>query len=195
MINTSQRWKRVPALWALAGLLVAACGSTPRENYYTLAPPPAALPAPNGTPVSIHIAPVLVPDSVDRSPMVLRTGVNEVAIDDMHRWVEPLKTAIPRALAGMLMKEMGTPRVLAGRVSSATPADFRIAIDVQRFESSITDGATLDAAWTITSAKGVVRTGRTLALEASPSKDHAGVAGAHRRALEALARDLAAAMR
>jgi uncharacterized lipoprotein YmbA len=182
-------------MWALAGMLVAACGSTPRESYYTLSSPPGALPAASASAPSIYVGPVSVPEGVDRSPMVLRTGASQVEIDDMHRWVEPLKTAIPRALAEMLMRELGTPRVLAGRASSAAPADYRVAIDVQRFESSVTDGAVLDAAWTITPAKGAAKSGRTLAQEPAPTRDHAGIAAAHRRALERLAKDLAAAMK
>ncbi|MEO5691703.1 MAG: PqiC family protein [Usitatibacter sp.] len=181
--------------WVLLGLLVAACGSTPKESYYTLAGPPVPLPVAAASSLSVYIAPVSVPDSVDRSPMVLRTGANEAAIDDMHRWIEPLKTAIPRAVAELLMRDLGTPRVLVGRSMSQVPADFRVAIDVQRFESSLTDGAMLDAAWTVTPAKGAPRNGRTLAREAVTSKDHAGVAAAHRRALETLSRDLAAAIR
>jgi len=181
--------------WILLGLLAAACGSTPKENYYTLGGTPAALPTAASAAKTIYIAPVTVPESVDRSPMVIRTGANEVAIDDLHRWAEPLKTGIPRALAEMLMNELGTPRVLVGRNSSAGPADYRIAIDVQRFDSSLSEGATLDAAWTVTPAKGNAVSGRTLARERLVSPDHAGIAAAHRRALEALAKELAAAVR
>ena len=82
-----------------ASLLLAACGSTPRESYYTLSASPAPAPAAGASPVSVTIGPVVVPEAVDRSPMVVRTGPNEVSIDDLHRWVEPLKSAIPRAMA------------------------------------------------------------------------------------------------
>jgi uncharacterized lipoprotein YmbA len=179
----------------LAALLVAACGSTPKESFYTLTAAPAPLPADSPSSVSVFIGTVSVPDAVDRTPMVLRTGPAQVEIDDLHRWAEPLKTAIPRALAEMLMRELNTPRVRAGRYSPPTPADYRVAIDVQRFDSSLAEGATLDAAWTVTPAKGAARSGRTLAQEPPTAPGHAGVAGAHRRALERLARDLAAAMR
>ena len=181
--------------WIVAALLAAACGSTPKEYFYTLSSAPAALPAGTPSSVSVYVGPVSVPETVDRTPMVLSTGPTQVEIDDLHRWAEPLRTAIPRALAEMLMRALDTPRVLAGRQASAAPVDFRIAIDVQRFESSFADGATLDAAWTITPAQGPARTGRTLAREPLPSRDHAGIAAAHRRALETLARDLAAAVR
>ncbi|HET6264924.1 MAG TPA: ABC-type transport auxiliary lipoprotein family protein, partial [Usitatibacter sp.] len=70
-----------------------------------------------------------------------------------------------------------------------------VALDVQRFDSSFAEGATLDAAWTVTPAKGPSRSGRTFAREAAPSRDHAGIAAAHRRALEKLAREIAAAIK
>lgn len=180
--------------FAAAALLLAACGSTPKESYYTLSASPAPPPAATST-LSVQVGPVAVPDAVDRSPMVVRTGPNEVQIDDLHRWVEPLKTAIPRALAELLMQDLGTSHVLAGRASSGTPVDYRVAVDVQRFESSFSEGATLDAAWTVTPAQGPARRGRTFAHEAAASSDHGGIAAAHRKALEKLAADIAAAIR
>ena len=90
---------------------------------------------------------------------------------------------------------LGTPHVVAGRLTSATPADYRVVLDVQRFDSSFAEGATLDVAWIVTPAKGPPRNGRTFAREAAPSRDHAGIAAAHRRALEKLAREIAAAIR
>jgi len=139
------------ALAMAAALLLAACGSTPKENYYTLSAETGGPPAAGAGSVSVHVAaPVAVPEAVDRSPMVIRTGASQVDIDDLHRWVEPLKHAIPRALAELLMRELGTPHVVAGRLTSATSADYRVVLDVQRFDSSFAEGATLDAAWTVT---------------------------------------------
>ena len=184
------------ALAMAAVLLLAGCGSTPKENYYTLSADSGGPPATGAASMSVHVAaPVAVPEAVDRSPMVIGTGSSRVDIDDLHRWVEPLKHAIPRALAELLMRELGTPNVVAGRLSSATPADYRVAIDVQRFDSSFAEGATLDVAWTVAPAKGPSRSGRTFAREAAPTRDHAGIAAAHRRALEKLAREIAAAIR
>ena len=185
---------RAPMLVA-ATLLAAACGSTPKESYYTLSAAPAAAPAASGSTASITIGPVAVPEAVDRSPMVVRTGPNEVSIDDLHRWVEPLKSAIPRALAELLMRDLGTPNVLAGRSAMGTKADYRVAVDVQRFDSSFSEGAMLDAAWTITPSQGPARTGRTFAQVPATSRDHAGIAAAHRKALEKLAADIAGAIR
>lgn len=173
-------------------LILAACGTAPKEHYYTLSSPaPVESTAP--ATISVVVANVSVPEAVDRNPMVIRTGPNQVEIDDFHRWAEPLKAAIPRVLAANLGKELGTARVSAGRQAPAV-ADYRVTVDVRRFESSFGEGATLEAAWTVTGKSGPPVNGRTLATEPASSRDHAGIAAAHSRALERLAREIAGAI-
>jgi uncharacterized lipoprotein YmbA len=175
---------------------LAGCGSSPKESFFTLSGPQAPPPAASASSLSVYVGPVSVPEAVDRTAMVLRTGPNQVDIDDTNRWAEPLKSAIPRVLAEMLMRELGTPRVMASRAGAPSAVDFRVAVEIQRFDSSLAEGATLDALWTVTPAKGgALRTGRTFAQEPAASRDPAGVAAAHSRALERLARDIAAALR
>jgi uncharacterized lipoprotein YmbA len=174
-------------------LVLVGCGATgPKEQFYTLssAPPPEAT-----TPatVTVFIAAVSVPEAVDRTPMVIRTGPNQVEIEDLHRWAEPLKTAIPRVLAANLGRELGTARVASGRYAQGD-ADYRVTVDVRRFESSLAEGATLEAAWTVAGKTGAPVSGRTLTREPATSGDHAGIAAAHSRALERLARDIAGAI-
>src|SRR5688572_14141193 len=86
--------RRVPNL--LFALLLAGCGATPKESFYTLASAPPVEPAAAAT-MTVHVGPVAIPDEVDRTPMVIRKGANQVDIEDFHRWAEPLKTGIPRA--------------------------------------------------------------------------------------------------
>jgi uncharacterized lipoprotein YmbA len=174
-------------------LLVAACGSTPKEHFYTLSsPPPAESPTP--ATITVVIAGVAVPEAVDRTAMVIRTGPNQVDIEDLHRWAEPLKTAIPRVLAANLGSELGTARVVTGRYAQGQGADVRVTVDVRRFESSFSEGATLEAAWTVAGKTGVPVSGHTLAREAATSGDYAGIAAAHSRALARLAKEIAGAI-
>lgn len=183
--------KRAACLAISLGL--AACaGPAAKENFFTLSAPAAAV---SGTSPSVHVGAVSVPEAVDRSAMVIRTGPNRVEIDDSNRWAESLKSAIPRVLAENLRRELGTARVSSARQGAAVPADHRVVVEVQRFESSFDEGATLDALWTVTPATGAARSGQTVARERAPTRDAAGIAAAHSKALEALARDIAAAIR
>ena len=173
-------------------LLITGCGSTPKESFYTLASaPPVETTAPS--PISIHVSTVSLPDAVDRTPMVIRTGPNKVEIEDFHRWAEPLKTAIPRVLAANLSQLVGGARVTSGR-QGGSPADYRVTVEIARFESSFAEGATLEATWTVVGKSGAPVQGRTLARAPSASGDHAGIASAHSRALDQLAREIAAAI-
>jgi len=186
--TSSHPRRRVPHL--LLALALAGCGATPKESFYTLASA-APVESAAAAAMTVHVGPVAIPDEVDRTPMVIRKGPNVVDIEDFHRWAEPLKTGIPRALAANLARELGAARVSSGRLSNPA-ADVRVTVDVTRFESSLTEGATLEAAWTVTPKTGTPASGRTLARAPAGSADHAGVAGAHSRALEQLAREVAA---
>jgi len=187
---------RRPALGAALLALLAACGSPPKENFFTLSGPQTPPPAATASAVSVFVGPVTVPESVDRTAMVLRTGPNRVDIDDANRWAEPLKSAIPRVIAETIMRELATPHVMASRAGSGMAVDYRVAIEIQRFDSSIGEGAAVDALWSISPAKGgAPRTGRTFAQEPAPTPDLAGIAAAHSRALARVARDIAAALK
>lgn len=196
-MNVRHPGRRSLRLWSGARfavvLLLAACGSTPRESFYTLSAPAPVEPSGQPT-ISVVVGPVTVPEAVDRTPMVVRTGPNQVDIEDLHRWAEPLKAAIPRVLAAHLARDFGTARVSSSRQASGGDADYRVGVDVSRFESSLTEGATLDASWAVV-GKGGTRRGRTVVQEAATPASHAGLAGAHSRALEKLAKDIGAALR
>jgi uncharacterized lipoprotein YmbA len=186
------------ATWLIAGIVLAlaGCGSPPKINFYTLEARPAGAPAAAPSPLSVVVGPVTVPEEVDRPQMVLRTGPNQVEIADLHRWAEPLKTAIPRVLADALSRELGTARVTTSRQSAALAFDYRVALDVRHFDSSFAEGASLDVLWTLRAAKaGEPRIGRSVVRESALAGDAQAVAAAHGRAIEQVAREIAAAIR
>ncbi len=181
----------------LAALSLAACvgAPAPRERFFTLASPhPGVAPAASSTP-SIFVGPVSIPAAVDRNEMVLGLGGNQVEISDDDQWAEPLRDAIPRVVAEALARDLGTSRVLASRMAAGAPVDFRVSIEVQRFDSSLADGATIDALWTVTPRRGSARSGRTVAHEPVAAHDASALAAAHSRALERIASDIANAIR
>lgn len=182
-------------LGMVVAMLLGACSGTPvRESFYTLSSPAANAATPQSDKPAIFVGPVSVPEAVDRTQMVLRTGANEVEISEEYRWAEPLKNAIPRVVGETLSRELGTSRVLTSRSAAALPVDYRVAIEVQRFDSSVQEGATVDALWTITRADGTRRSGRTRVTEPAGG-NAASLAAAHGRALDRVGRDIAAAIR
>ena len=185
-------------LLAASLAIVAGCGTPAKLNYYTLSSQgpaaPVAVPA-AARPISIYVGPVTIPETVDRPQMVFRVDANQVEFADLERWAEPLKAAIPRLVAETLTRELFPGTVMTSRQSATLDFDYRVAIDVQRFDFSAADGSSIDVLWTIRSAKGAPRTGRSEARVATGSRDAQSMAMAHSLALEKVARDIAAAIR
>jgi uncharacterized lipoprotein YmbA len=174
--------------WLLLALMLASCSSPPRERFYTLdgpEPPAAAEGAP-----SLAVGPVSIPELVDRPQIVVRTGTNQVNIVEQARWAEPLKSAIARVVAANLAVALGA-RVAGPRNADA---DYRITLDVQRFESG-DEGALIDTAWTVVPRNGERRSGRSVAREKAQRKEYDALVAAHSAALAAISRDIAAAIR
>lgn len=172
----------------VAALLLASCSAPPRERFFTLdAPEPPVAPS---DAASIAVGPVSVPEMVDRPQLVVRTTAHEVVLAEQARWAEPLKSAIARVVAANLATELGMR--LAGARSDA---DYRVMLDVLRFDSGPGEAALLDAAWTVIGPKGMRRTGRSVARQKAESKSYDGLAAAHSAALAAISKEIAAAIR
>jgi uncharacterized lipoprotein YmbA len=132
---------------------------------------------------------------VDQPEFVVQVAANRVQVDEFNRWVSPLGDGIARAVAGDLVMLLGTPEVASGELANFTP-DYRVTIDVQRFESVQGQAATLEAVWTVRKTTGgAVRSGRTVARESVQGQSFDALAAAHSQALEKMSADIAAAIR
>jgi len=176
-------------------LLLAGCAGSPAARFYTLTAPvppesPAAAAA-RGLPVSV--GPVAIPALVDRPQIVVTVGPNEVQLDEYHRWASPLADAIGLAVVGHLGVLLPSPQVMLLSQSPGGPADTRVAIEVQRFDSVPGSHALVDAVFTVHgTATGRSATGRTTAREAVSDGSYETLAAAHSRAVARLAADIAA---
>lgn len=190
--------RRIVILTA-AALLAAGCGSSPKPKFYTLNPQaPAAEPAPAAAPAgrpSVGVAAVTLPESVDRPQLVTRTGANEVAIAEQHRWAGPLKEEVPRVLAQNIARLTGNPRVAGHPAAAAAAADYRVVADFQRFDGALGGEVVLEALWMVQTAGGqVIAAGRSAAREPAGA-GYDTMAAAYGRALARLAEFIAPAVR
>jgi uncharacterized protein len=178
------------ALLILTAALSAGCASS-TPQFYTLSANGATPPA-SAAAYSVLVGPVSVPEMVDRPQFVVRLAANQVELAEHARWAEPLKAAIPRVIADNLAHSLGDARVSA----SSTDTDYKVLIDVQRFESVRGDAVTIDALWSVRPPKGAAaRTGRSVVRKAVAGKDYDGLAAAHSKALGVLSEDIAQAIR
>jgi uncharacterized lipoprotein YmbA len=188
-----------PVVLATLGALSipAACLRSTEVHYYTLASKAAADPPPSAGPrYTVHVAPASVPETLDRPELVLRVSATEVAIDDGHRWAEPLRTGIARAVADRLARQLDGALVSASE-QKATPGDVEVTIDVQDFDVRLAGGAAIDVAWTIRWAKdGRIRSGRSAGRAPSVGGgSHDAAVAACAAALDAISDDIARSVR
>src|SRR5262249_480893 len=188
--SVMRRHATIAVPWAIL-LLVAGC-SSPSSRFYSLsaAPPPAVAPSD----LSLLVHPVVIPASVDRAQMVVSVGQNQVRVDEFNRWVGPLQNGIARVVAENLVAMLGTPRVTVTSQTLTIP-DYRVAIDVQRFDSALGEAATVGAVLSVLRIEGGrAPDGRTSLRESTTAARHGAVVAAHSRALARLSQDIAGAV-
>jgi uncharacterized lipoprotein YmbA len=190
-------------LWSAVAVLtissLTGCASSPNESFYTLS---AGVPVNGATPVngesaySVAVGPITLPEVVDRPQIVLRASPNEVIIVELHRWAEPLRSEIPRIIADNLTADLNVKRVAAYPQSAGDNADYRVLVDIQRFDSTMGESVTIDALWTVKRVSdGALRTGRSMARESTGGGTYEAVVAAHSRALTTISHEIAEAIR
>ncbi|HZW88210.1 MAG TPA: PqiC family protein [Myxococcaceae bacterium] len=169
-------------------------GSSPASRFYTLSTlsPHAGQGGGGGGPaVRIRVAPVTLPEGVDRPQLVRRTGENTVVVEEFDRWVEPLDALLRNTLVQDLGALVPEAQVLGDAVPGLA-SDRTVVVAVNRLDLS--GQVAMDAVWFVLLA-GIdqpERTHRTLLTETAGSGSPADVAPALSRVVEKLAREIAA---
>lgn len=190
--------RRVLELAACACLLIlaAGCATTPEARFYALAavatPPAAADAGP-----SLAIGPVDLPRYLDRPQIVSRAGDNRLLVDEFNRWGGALDQEITAVLAQALGQRLGTQRVYSYPSRIAPEVDYRIALEVRRFDGELGGDVALEAAWSLVDDRtgAILRTRRVDYREPTAGPDHAAYVAALQRTLQQLAEELAAELR
>jgi uncharacterized lipoprotein YmbA len=181
------------AVLCAVAAFAAACAAPP-SHFYTLTH--TATSSPTTSSFSVVVGPVSIPAIVDLPQIVLSTGPNQVSLDEFNRWASPLQNNISRVVAENLVAMLGTPRVSQFQQSLNADADYRVAIEVQSFESAPGEAATLNAVWIVRRTKdGKTETGRTTVREPATEKGYDALAAAHSRALGRMSQDIADVIR
>ena len=175
-------------------------GVSAPTRFYTLVPmagpPTEAIPISAERGPAIGVGPVTLPGYLDRREIVTRRGRDEIELGEFDHWSEQLKDGATRVLAENLVVLLRTERVVLLSRQGSHPVQYQIDVDVARFEGAVGAAVTLEARWRI-----LGRDGKELALRRSTVTEVAGAQGygavvaAMSRALGALSRDIATAIR
>nr|WP_206997253.1 PqiC family protein [Trinickia mobilis] len=180
----------------LAAVVLGGCGSSPIARFYTLKPDATLTSAGDAMPLHVVVSPVTIPDLVDRPQIVTRVAGNQVSLDEFDRWGEPLKGDIARVIAADLGALLGSERVSVFDTGADVPPAWHVRVDVMRFDSMPGDAVTVEAQWTVWPPKKFAPVmGRSLEHEPVRGQSYDALVAAHDRALAAVSRDIASAIR
>jgi uncharacterized lipoprotein YmbA len=146
---------------------------------------------------SVLLGPVTLPTYLDRRELVTRLASNQVRVEDLELWAEPLRDAVPRTLERDLGALLGEGTVQRLPWTAAAPPALVATVDVRRFEKTANRTVELTASWTIADGRaGAVRARRDTHLTmpvAAPGTQAA--VRALSDALAGLAREIVEGMR
>jgi uncharacterized protein len=137
-------------LGLLLALLVAGCAGSPPVNLYTLSAvglPSTDIRVPPSTPAVVAVGPVTLPDYIDRPQIVTRKSAYQLDLAAYDHWAAPLYDMLPRVLVEDVALRLPSDRVVAFPQVSDASFDYRIAVDVTRFDVDATGEATVAARW------------------------------------------------
>src|SRR5438128_5304640 len=144
----------------------------------------------------VFVCPVTAPEIGGRPQLVVRVGANQVALLDDHRWGEPVRDGIPRVVAENLAQLLGARQVVSYLNNVSFDPEYRVLLDIQRFESMPGQTVTIDALWTVRPASGgEPKTGRSAAREQTGGDGYDALVTAYGRALATVSRDIPEAIR
>ena len=184
----------IATMFAIAAL--AGCGSSPKSRFYTLSSGAILEHSDTKIQYSVTVGPVTVPDIIDRPQIVTSIATNQVQIAEQARWAAPLKSEIPRVIAGNLMQLLDGAYVSVYPENVSPYADYQVRVEVQRFDSTLGDAVTIEALWTVRLVQGgAPKNGRSVVHEPTGGDGYDALVAAHSRALTAVSRDIAEAIR
>jgi len=172
--------------------MLAGCASNPDQSVYIMPTQPSVQVA-SGI-LTLKLQPVILPDYLDTTDLVTRTGQYGIKVSQTGRWGERLSRGVTRALAADLGRRMPDTIVTDG--PAETPS-AQIVVTVSAFDVTAATSV-LVANWTIIgqgdNRAPIMHTGTFSTSVAPPGGDLAVVA-AMAEAVDELSNEIAATMR
>ena len=146
--------------------LLTACASTP-TNFYTLEaqsrPPAVTTTTTSAKKRLIGIGPLTLPALLDRKGIVTRAENNSVQIAEFDQWAAPLQNNVLTVISKNVATLQPNTIVRSYPWSVYGNVDYRVIIDISRFDTQLGKSANLEASWAIMEEKNhtIVGNGQT----------------------------------
>jgi hypothetical protein len=202
--------KNYPALLFTSFIITAisialgGCASTEPARFYTLHSisdkDMVSRASAEDNRIFVGIGPIEVPDYLDRPQIVTRSGINELKYAEYDRWAGSFEEDVARVLVENLSALLSDRQVAVLRWGSSAqpsfPFNYRVTIQVIRFERTVEGPALLKTQWTIYEGggKGVLLMRDSSISEQTQGDDYASLVEAMSRALAKLSGEIASAI-
>jgi hypothetical protein len=132
---------------ALAVTLAPGCSSVPPVRFYVVTPLAAPAPAARAPGPGVVVAAVRLPEYLERPQLVTRSGDNQLQLEEFHQWGGNLAKDLTRVMAENLSLLLASDAVVAAPHSLRMRPDYRVELEVLRFERAGDARVHLVAKW------------------------------------------------
>jgi uncharacterized lipoprotein YmbA len=143
----------------------------------------------------IGVGPITLPKYLDRPQLVSRASRNQLALGEFDRWAEPLQENVSRVLAENLALLIPTEHILLNPWPRSATLDYQVGVEVLHFDGWVGGESSLIARWSLLDRAERELVSRKVHLNApAGGRDYEALVVAMNQMLEALSRDIAAAI-
>jgi uncharacterized protein len=190
----------IAAIYLLSLLFICGCASK-SPNYYVLnslqSGAPSAEKARAQNDLTIGVGPVKIPAYLDRPEITTRSAPDSLQFAEFDKWAEPLEKNLTRVIAENLATLLSTDRIGVFPWLNSAQVQYQVTVDITQLERMPDGKVILAARWNILGDQGenmlVIESSRfSIPIE---SAGYEAIASAESRAVEALSREIAAAVK
>jgi len=181
---------------AIGVLTMAGCAPTPPPTYFQLEEPANVQLSGIERGIAVGVGPLNLPAYLDRPHIVTRATEHRLELSDFNRWAEPLKDSMLRVIAVNLSNELETTRVFAlPRRIPVVPIEFKVEINVARFDGRLGGEVVLVARWILLGKEDqLISTKVSIIREQSTGSDYDALIKAQNKTLQKLSNEIAEAI-
>jgi len=143
--------------------------------------------------VAVKVGPVSIPDTLDQSLIVTRSGPNMLVVGEFNRWGGDLQSDIQRVIGENISILLPTKQVTLSQEIMLLPVDFQVIVNVRKFDGTLGGVVTLNADWTV-ARKGKetsVMVKKSVLKENADGVDYQSYVAAQSRLLAKLSQEIA----
>jgi len=178
-------------------LLMTGCARTLPAQFYVLSPMVQTVMEESTKKYTpgflLAIGPVEIPEYLDRPQIITRANEHELMLAEFNKWAEPLDENISRVLKENLTNLLYADAFTVHPWRGPRSTDYRLSLDIIRFDGSLSESVSLVARWSIFGDGG-----RNLLLQKTSSytepvasPDYEALVSAQSATLEELSREIA----